>query len=542
MKFRTRSRLSAGHESGLPFICLVLTMQVAAFAVTDEPIRSSEPAIGAEVVLKIAGTPLFDQGRQVSSRDQLTFLVDRVAQDRILIVSRDATLRGWVFRDQIVPLEQADEHFARVVANDPRDAEAFWIHARVLHYRHDSERALANVNRAIHLEPDQASYYVTRALVQLGRQQPDRAIEDCDQAIQIDPRLARPYSIRAQAWLSKNDATRARADLEMALRLDPTNPFFPVERRASVAQADNAKTVTSMIKVSGHDGKETKSVPESAAELVKQGEDRLASNEYDKALADFNEAIRLNPDHAPAYVARAQAWAKKHYRDREIADYNEAVRRDPANAAYHIARAESWSAQGMHENAMADFDTALRMEPNNPSFWISRGNEWRRDLKFDDALADYTHALQINRRYAPGYFARGMIWQQRQMYDRAIQEFSELIRVDPENPLGHMLLARLLATCYTDRYRNGKLAVEEGTRASELTQWRDPDCLDTLAAACAEAGDFTSAIKWQTQAVKLSRQNVRSLLQQRAISSGGRRGVGFEDRLAFYKSKKPTRE
>ncbi len=80
------------------------------------------------------------------------------------------------------------------------------------------------------------------------------------------------------------------------------------------------------------------------------------------------------------------------------------------------------------------------------------------------------------------------------------------------------------------------------TRACELTQWRDPDCLDTLAAACAEVGDFASAIKWQTQAVKLVRQNVRSLLQQRAISSGGRRGVGFEDRLAFYKSKKPTRE
>ncbi len=117
-----------------------------------------------------------------------------------------------------------------------------------------------------------------------------------------------------------------------------------------------------------------------------------------------------------------------------------------------------------------------------------------------------------------------------------------MTRIDPENALAHMMLARLLATCYDANVRNGKWALDEATRACELAHWQDPDCLDTLAAACAEVGDFAAAIKWQTRAVKLVRANVRSLLQQKAISTGGSRGVGFEDRLAFYKSKKPTRE
>ena len=278
------------------------------------------------------------------------------------------------------------------------------------------------------------------------------------------------------------------------------------------------------------------------AELVKQGEDRLSLGEYDQALTDFNEAIRLDPDYAPAYAARARAWAKKHYRDREIADYTEAIRRDPGNAAYRVARAESWSTQGMHKRAMADFEDALRMEPDNPSFWVSRGNEWRRDLKLDDAIADYTRALQIDPRFAPAYIARGNTWKQRRAFDRAIQEFSELIRIDPENALAHMTLARILATCHETNFRNGKWAVDEATRACELTRWHDPDCLDTLAAAYAEIGDFATAIKWQTQAIKLVRQNVQSLLQHEGRQFRRSQGNRLRRSSRLLQEQEPTRE
>ena len=192
---------------------------------------------------------------------------------------------------------------------------------------------------------------------------------------------------------------------------------------------------------------------------------------------------------------------------------------------------------------MLDFDAALRIQPNNPSFWVSRGDEWRRDLRLDDAIADYDAAFfrstpAMPRRTSPGQ------WSGSNGKPSTVRSWSFRNRsgVDPENVHGHMMLARLLATCYVDKIRNGAWAVNEANRACELAHWQDPDCLDTLAAACAEVGDFPAAIKWQTQAVKLVRRNVYSFLQQKAVSSGGRRGVGFEDRLAFYKSKKPTRE
>ena len=237
--------LSEGQGSGLSAVCLFLSLHLAASGVADEPAPATErdPAtalrVGAEVVLKMSGTPIYHEGRQISSQDNLTFLAEGVENDRIQVVSRDKTVRGWVFSDQIVALERADEHFNRVVAKDPQDAEAFWIHARLLYYRNDSERALANVNQAIRLEPDQARFYVTRALVQLGRQQADRAIEDCDQAIELDPQSARPYAIRAHAWLCKNEAKRALADLECADQLDSNNPSFHAPKGKPCERADD---------------------------------------------------------------------------------------------------------------------------------------------------------------------------------------------------------------------------------------------------------------------------------------------------------------
>jgi tetratricopeptide (TPR) repeat protein len=64
--------------------------------------------------------------------------------------------------------------------------------------------------------------------------------------------------------------------------------------------------------------------------------------DLDRAIADYNEGIRLNPKDAAAYNNRGNVWRDKGDLDRAIADYNEAIRLNPKDANAYIVRGSVW--------------------------------------------------------------------------------------------------------------------------------------------------------------------------------------------------------
>ena len=146
---------------------------------------------------------------------------------------------------------------------------------------------------------------------------------------------------------------------------------------------------------------------------------------------------------------------------------------------------------------------------------------------FDKALADLTEAIRLDPKLAQAYLCRGEAYSEKGEHGKAIADITEAIRLEPKNAKAQNALAWLLATCSQERFRDGQQAIAHATQACELTKWQLWNCLDTLAAAYAEAGKFDKAVEFQQKAVELA---VKDAEKDR-----------LRERLKLYRSGNPFR-
>ena len=127
-----------------------------------------------------------------------------------------------------------------------------------------------------------------------------------------------------------------------------------------------------------------------------------------------------------------------------------------------------------------------------------------RSERHDEAVELFTKVIAAGGE--PGVLAaaltnRALVESRRGEWQKAIEDYQEALRLQPKLATAHNNLAWLLAACPVDALRNGREAVEHANWACNATGWRNPNCLGTLAAACAEVGDFDQAVRWQERAL-----------------------------------------
>jgi tetratricopeptide (TPR) repeat protein len=96
------------------------------------------------------------------------------------------------------------------------------------------------------------------------------------------------------------------------------------------------------------------------SQLLRRGNDALRKSEYDRAIKDFDKAIRLDPNNAAAFSDRGVAWFYKKEYDKAIEDYDEAIRLYPEYALAFFNRGLAWLCKKEYDNAIKDYDKATK--------------------------------------------------------------------------------------------------------------------------------------------------------------------------------------
>jgi tetratricopeptide (TPR) repeat protein len=118
--------------------------------------------------------------------------------------------------------------------------------------------------------------------------------------------------------------------------------------------------------------------------------------DYDRALADFNEAIRLDPKLAAAYYRRGNIYGNKRDYDRAIVEYSKAIQLDPKLADAYYKRGMVFGAKGDHDRAIADYSEVIRLDPEDADTYYKRGMAKQEKGDTAGANADFERSKKIN--------------------------------------------------------------------------------------------------------------------------------------------------
>jgi tetratricopeptide (TPR) repeat protein len=170
-----------------------------------------------------------------------------------------------------------------------------------------------------------------------------------------------------------------------------------------------------------------------AADLFIQAAEQIIADNHKAARATLEQVIRLQPNYAAAYLARAEV--KSHGRDikGQIADLDRAIRLNPNFAVAYHHRGFNRQRSGDLQGAIADFDQAIRIDPNYADVYFARGLA-RSTLKdFHGAFADYDQAIRIDPNDALTYVNRGYVREKLGDFRGAFADYDQAIRINPNN-------------------------------------------------------------------------------------------------------------
>ena len=267
-------------------------------------------------------------------------------------------------------------------------------------------------------------------------------------------------------------------------------------------------------------------IPDNAEAHHRAGNVFFGKGDLEQARIHYEHALRLNSDSAWDHYGLGFVYAKRQDFAQAVFHYEQALQIDPDFAPVHYNLGLVYEALNKLDQAEDHFQQAIRLNPHDFGPYNNLGVVFVKRGQLDQAQTQFEHALRINPQFAHAHTNLGLVFDQRSNLRKASRLYREALRYQPDHVVAAGKLAWILATSNDPSLRSGTEAVRLAKQCAASTGYQQHWILNTLAAACAEAGDFEEAVHWQTKALQL-------------VPAEQRAGYGLC--LELYKAGKPYR-
>jgi tetratricopeptide (TPR) repeat protein len=292
-----------------------------------------------------------------------------------------------------------------------------------------------------------------RALVGRGFariMQDDRAAAaaDFDESIRLFPTAA-AYSYRGSLRISREEYDGAISDLDRAIELEPKNAeYYRTRGYAHSQRKDYARAIDDRTKVI-----ELSADPDADNYVVRAIEYERA-DEKDKAIADYQRALEIDPDNnlARRFLASLGGTPPEHAKlppglcsgDADTTSHQDRV--NGCTEAIDSGTLKGWTLKtaycnrayaltelGEYDRVIADSDALLKINANASCAYQNRGRAWYYKKDLDRAIADYTQAIKLEPKFHEAFASRGTAYHDRMEFDRAIADYDQALRIEPDS-------------------------------------------------------------------------------------------------------------
>ncbi|HUA67771.1 MAG TPA: tetratricopeptide repeat protein [Candidatus Saccharimonadales bacterium] len=218
----------------------------------------------------------------------------------------------------------------------------------------------------------------------------------------------------------------------------------------------------------------------------------------------WRDTLAKNPDSWMAYGNLGLLFQKQGHFEEAFEYFQKALQLNPDYFEALNDLGTMFVMADHYNEAIDYFRRANRIQPNSFETLKNLGSALAATGQFDEAIEDYRKAIQIDPKNPETFLYLGMTLGQAGREREAVDAYQAALKLNPGLPEALNNLALILGTSSQDELRNGPEAVHLAERACQLTQFHQPQFIETLAAAYAEAGQFQEAQATEAEVERLA--------------------------------------